>query len=671
MSLQTTQNFLLSLEHKNPKEILKKLFLSSLHFEVLNPQELEGDWSSISFLENKPNSDLKTAEDVESLSFILTKNQKKGLFNAFIDTRIEGSKVDLIKAEKNKDYILGIARTFQRQDEIRKQKQEVDTFVAENSDKKILFGKDLTDFQVEFEKYINQVFLGVEKLKNEGKLEAIRKPKVDLVKLSNLDAIYFEQDDLEAVKSFITDQTFTTNKLQTAKQIKAELDEEFNKNLASLQEFKVSPNPTELDFETLKQISALHANMELDLKVQSCLKNTFSLSKDASAKFLFITVVKNEEEKTAKVLEELEIPYQKTEWNQEIYDWQNQTGFRAFQSVAQSIGTIDKQESDPTNVLGIFFMIFFAFCLNDALYGLLLSAFTGYFLFFTKIKEQFRNMFSLFFYSGLATFLFGILTNSWAGDFFNSDLYKNITGSTAENTTAHNFLAQFQIIDVLNSEANAPINNALNGVSPIIFMLMVAVAIGFLALLSSYLLRISTSLKRAEYAVAFGQLAWIFFLSAAVSYFILSANNYDLAGQILLGAGVASLLIFNQAKSIGGKILGFLFGPRGLYGIIQMGADLMSFTRIVAIGLTGGVIASIVNLLAGILYESTNPVVGIILAIIMLLVGHTFNLVLSLFGAYINPVRLTYVEFMPKFFLGEGRQVNKFSPDLQYFRIID
>jgi V/A-type H+-transporting ATPase subunit I len=662
MPLQNTQTFLLSLENKNPEEIIKKIYFSSLDFETLNPQELGGDWSNISFFDTKKNSNKQLEEDIKSLEFVLNQNQQKGFLNVFIDNRMEGSLQDLDNAKKEKEKILGIVKTLQRQNEITSQKQEIEAFIDQNPDKKILFGKNLDDFVADFNEYVNDVFVDTQK------------PEVQISKLNSIDAISFSESTLDTVKSFITEKSDIASKLQTSRQVINALDKEYEKNSLALQEFGITTEVDNLEYDILKKISALHAALELDLKIKNSLNYVFSLSKnkEGGSNFVFITTLQNQADTASKILEKLEIPYQKTDWNQKIYDWQNNTGFRAFQSVAQSIGTIDEKESDPTNILGVFFMIFFAFCLNDALYGLLLSIFTGYFLFLTKVKEQFRNMFSLFFYSGLTTFLFGILTNSWAGDFFNSELFKNITNTDLqENTSVHNFLSQFQVIDVLNPEANLPINNFLNGVSPIIFMLMVSVVIGFLVLLSSYILRITTAIKRSDYSVAFGQIAWIFFLSTAVSYFILNANNYSLIGQILLSAGIISLLIFNQAKTFAEKILGFLFGPRGLYGIIQMGADLMSFTRIVAIGLTGGVIANIVNLLAGILYTSTTPAVGIILAIIMLFVGHTFNLVLSLFGAYINPIRLTYVEFMPKFFLGEGRQIQKFSPNLQYFRLVD
>jgi V/A-type H+-transporting ATPase subunit I len=102
---------------------------------------------------------------------------------------------------------------------------------------------------------------------------------------------------------------------------------------------------------------------------------------------------------------------------------------------------------------------------------------------------------------------------------------------------------------------------------------------------------------------------------------------------------------------------------------VQLAADLVSYTRIIAIGLTGGVIASIVNLMAFMLYQAGGPIFGILLGIIVLIGGHIFNFVLSVFGAYINPLRLTYVEFMPKFYDGRGRQWKPLKPEFKYTRV--
>ena len=249
-------------------------------------------------------------------------------------------------------------------------------FLNSYENKKILFGNNLSEFQSDFEN-------NLEKLK--AKIKDSNDHQLEVVQLQNMEAIVFSEESLEAVKSFVKEESYTKTELLTSKQILSNLDEEYNQNLEFLNKNGVKNSIDNLDSKTLKQISALHASLELDLKSQDSINRCFTINKDNSAKFAFVNITSQDEDQAVKILNELEIPYQKTGWNQEIYDWENNSGLRAFQSVAQSIGTIDKKETDPTNIVAIFFMIFFAFCLSDALYGLILSLFTGYFLFFTKI----------------------------------------------------------------------------------------------------------------------------------------------------------------------------------------------------------------------------------------------------------------------------------------------
>lgn len=362
------------------------------------------------------------------------------------------------------------------------------------------------------------------------------------------------------------------------------------------------------------------------------------------------------------------------DWNKDIVDWDNPGALKSFQDVAQSIGTIDKKEADPTSGVAVFFMIFFAFCLGDAIYGLIISLFTGYFLFIRGVKSNFKGIFNIFFYSGLIAILLGIVTNSWAGDFFNSSLVKQILGISKEATSTpiNDFLVNFQLIDILNASANVPVNQAFKDTSPIIIMMLLAGFIGFLNQLLGYIYRIITNAANGLWNVVFGQFAWLLFLSVSIGLIVINsvAPSISSVALIALYVSLGILFILNQADSFGGKILGFLLGPRGIYGILQLGSNLISYVRIVAIGLTGSIIASIVNLLAGLMYESAGPIIGLILALIILIIGHVFNFVLSAFGAYINPLRLTYVEFMPGFFEGNGRQLDSARPEFKHLKIV-
>ena len=88
-----------------------------------------------------------------------------------------------------------------------------------------------------------------------------------------------------------------------------------------------------------------------------------------------------------------------------------------------------------------------------------------------------------------------------------------------------------------------------------------------------------------------------------------------------------------------------------------------------AAGLAGTIIANVVNILAGLSFESGG--LGFIFGIVILVVGHIFNLVISIFSAYINSLRLHYVEFAPKFYQGLGKKFSPVEIDYKYLKISD
>ncbi len=676
MSLVKTQNFLISFKENQVQNFFESLVFSGFGFEVLDPKELGKEWVNVDYY--FPKVEIKDLQkELQILNKVIEENRKSGFLSVFVDDRIEGSSEDLEKAKKNRSNLLEIAELIDQEDNLINQKNNIIEFSRNNQDKKKLFSESFANFIADFDIYINNSWEAIKKLQLQGEIEDaddMVRPRVELESIGEYQVLIFDDNTLEAVKLFISKSEYADLELYTVEEIIQKIDKEISENNSAMSRLGVENQ--KVSQEILTSLLALHASIQVEISIAESINKVFRPTESSNSIFAIVSVSEKEEEQVKEFLAQKDLPYQRVDWNQEVFDWENDGSLNGFHSIAQSIGTIDNKEVDPTNILALFFVIFFAFCLNDALYGLILSVFTGYFLFFTKLKKEFQSTFSLFFFSGIATIVLGTLTNSWAGNFFNSDFMKSLTGTPIEDSTPiHQFLAKFQLVDVLTPEANLPVNNFLNnelgGASPIIFMMSLAILIGFFNLLVAYMIRIVNSIKRSEYNKALGQFAWVFFIFSAVAYFVMTSQELNFAAQILLGVSVFGLLIFNEAKKFVGKFLGFLFGPRGLYGVVQMGADLMSFTRIIAIGLTGGVIATIVNLLAGMIYEATDPGLGIVLAILILAIGHIFNLVLSLFGAYINPIRLTYVEFMPKFFLGEGRQIQKFSADLDYFRVVE
>jgi V/A-type H+-transporting ATPase subunit I len=585
MSVTSTISKLVNIPAKKVDSFFRSLMKTGIDFEVLDPKDLEGKWSAISYY--KTEGVEFAGQKLITIDEILSTNlPKKSFLESFADDRVEVSL---------------------------------------------------------------------------GELKNIEDEKVELDNLVSKLALVNEKSQL--IKTDIADES------------KEELQKEIDQIKDSLKDYL--EKDLYINSETKKKLTLLYGYYQLQAKTEEIRSKAFRLNDKSEAVFAFIAVKEKDEAKLAEFLQKEEVFGENIDWNKDIVDWDNPGALKSFQDVAQSIGTIDKKEADPTSGVAAFFMIFFAFCLGDAIYGAIIALFTGYFLFIRGVKSNFKGIFNIFFYSSLIAILIGVVTNSWAGDFFNSSLVKQLFGISTDpalstSTPINDFLVNFQLIDVLTASAKVPVNQAMKDTSPIIIMMLAAGFIGFLNQLLGYIYRIITNAANGLWNVVFGQFAWLLFLSMSIGLIVVNsvAPSISSVALIALYVSLGILFILNQADSFGGKILGFLLGPRGIYGILQLGSNLISYVRIVAIGLTGTIIAQIVNLLAGLMYASAGPVVGLILALIILIIGHVFNFVLAAFGAYINPLRLTYVEFMPGFFEGSGRQLASARPEFKHLKIV-
>ena len=107
----------------------------------------------------------------------------------------------------------------------------------------------------------------------------------------------------------------------------------------------------------------------------------------------------------------------------------------------------------------------------------------------------------------------------------------------------------------------------------------------------------------------------------------------------------------------------------GLYGLYNTASgylgDILSYSRLLALGLSTGVIATVINLLGTM---PGNKVAKLILFIIVFLLGHTANIAINLIGTYVHTNRLQYVEFFSKFYEGGGRSFTPLKADTKHFR---
>ena len=304
---------------------------------------------------------------------------------------------------------------------------------------------------------------------------------------------------------------------------------------------------------------------------------------------------------------------------------------RLFEPITKLFSLPGYRELDLTPLFAPFFMMFFGFCMGDAGYGLLFVL--AGFLLRAKVKPDFRPILSLVCYLGAAAVVFGMLS----GTFF---------GVSLVNVPA---LQRFHAY-ILGQDQLMMLSLALGGIQ-ILFGMFV------------HVLNISRQ-KGFKYAV--GALGWWLILVFAIPLLAEQMTAMTLpvvvryACYALVGVGACGAFFYNSP----GKPIWMNFGS-GLWASYNTATglvgDLLSYIRLFALGLTGGILGGVFNDLA-LQMSGSIPVLKQLIMILILLFGHGLNIALCALGSVVHPLRLTFVEFYKNAgFAGGGRAYQAFK----------
>jgi V/A-type H+-transporting ATPase subunit I len=135
--------------------------------------------------------------------------------------------------------------------------------------------------------------------------------------------------------------------------------------------------------------------------------------------------------------------------------------------------------------------------------------------------------------------------------------------------------------------------------------------------------------------------------------------------KVITIAGMAIIILMSGRanKNWGLRIA---LGAYDIYGVTGWLSDVLSYSRLLALGLATGVIASVINSMA---IMQGKTVLGVIVFILVFLVGHTLNIAINLLGAYVHTNRLQYVEFFGKFYDAGGEPFRPFKTNNKYIEI--
>ncbi|EOT39941.1 V-type ATP synthase subunit I [Enterococcus columbae] len=291
---------------------------------------------------------------------------------------------------------------------------------------------------------------------------------------------------------------------------------------------------------------------------------------------------------------------------------------RPFEMLIEMYSLPKYDEIDPTPWMFPFFLVFFGMMVADIGYGVLMLVATTVALHtqvFKKGTERFLRFFQVV---SIPTILWGFIYNSCFGE-------------------------------------SLPYKPLLSTQEDVIQILLLTVSFGFIQIMVGLALAGYQNVKRNDYLGAITNgFAWQAILVGLAIYaagtFLNLGTLVGQLGIVIALIGVASI-IFIPTFTNKSKVLGFVGGLYQLYGISSYIGDLVSYTRLMALGISGGAIAAAFNLIVGFM----PPVFRFTIGLVLLVALHALNIFLSLLGAYVHGARLQYVEFFGKFYEGGGK----------------
>jgi len=291
---------------------------------------------------------------------------------------------------------------------------------------------------------------------------------------------------------------------------------------------------------------------------------------------------------------------------------------------------------DPTFVMSIFYFLIFGLMFADAGYGLLLmvACFGG--VRWLKPREGMKRFLLMFGYCGISCVICGVLFGSYFGNFPLAFL-ENVVGVAPEHLPRLSLLP--------STEGNVailfdPLQNPMG-------FLVVSLAVGAVHLLAGMAVKAFLLCREGKWLDALFDIVtyWVLFAGIGVVFL------HKTVGIILLCAGAGSIVLTHgrHAKHPLQKLTG---GLLGLYDLIAYASDLLSYSRILALGLAAAVIGQVINILATMKGASF---IGFLLMIVVFCIGHVLNLVINVLGTFVHTSRLQYIEFFGKFYEDGGR----------------
>lgn len=348
-------------------------------------------------------------------------------------------------------------------------------------------------------------------------------------------------------------------------------------------------------------------------------------------------------------------------------DLDNNKLIQPFEFITKIYGMPKYGELDPTPFLAPFFFLYFGFCVSDVGYGLMLAGISYFVLKKFRMGPQGLRFFRLFFLCGLSTIIIGALTGSWFGNLFDM-----LAAADKMFMPLKRFKDSLVVLDPLREPTK---------------LLAIALSFGVIQVWFGNIVAAIGNIKNKRYMdILFDQVTMLTFLFGLTGLALIFLKIMDgRLGRIFAysaQAGALGLLLTQgrSEKGIGSKLF---YGAYNLYNALSgYLSDILSYSRLWALGLVTGVMAMTINLISvqfADLFSSMIPFIGGIKAVKLIVstvilvtifvLGHIASFLMNLLGAFVHPVRLQFVEFFSKFFKQGTNVFRPFRQQTKYITI--
>ena len=291
---------------------------------------------------------------------------------------------------------------------------------------------------------------------------------------------------------------------------------------------------------------------------------------------------------------------------------------------------------DPNPLMAPFFILFYGIMMADMGYGILMVLGAIFMIKKLRAKGGMRNFAELLFYCGISTFVLGAITGGFFGDFLT------------------------QLVSIISPGTEFALPALFTPMNDTIAILGGSLVLGFIQIITGQIVSFVEKTRKGHLMDAIWDEGTWWVLYLAVGLLALGVGN--IAGYpVVLIIGIVMLAVGSTRNAKGfGKIGSFVGAVyNGVTGIFS---DVMSYARLMALMLSGSIIASVFNTLGGI----TGNVFFFLL---ISMLGNTLNFALNLLGCYVHDLRLQCLEFFGKFYQDGGKPFRPLAIHTKYVDI--